>query len=130
MSWNVGLFINLAPSIELLAHQVGEILNIDLKRVEDEDGVRYESFEPDFIVDLYGDHGLVNDRDMNFEDFSLELRLQRLNRNPDQSRERALSAARTVFEQLKKTGQYQLMLVEDVQKRLDSFDPKSNYPTI
>src|ERR1700749_3836351 len=123
MSWNVGLFINLAPSIELLAHQVGEILNIDLKRVEDEDGVRYESFEPDFIVDLYGDHGLVNDRDMNFEDFSLELRLQRLNRNPDQSRERALSAAQTVFEQLKKTGQYQLMLVEDVQKRLDSFDP-------
>ena len=130
MSWNVGLFINLAPSIELLAHQVGEILNIDLKRVEDEDGVRYESFEPDFIVDLYGDHGLVNDRDMNFEDFSLELRLQRLNRNPDQSRERALSAARTVFEQLKKTGQYQLMLVEDVQKRLDSFDPQSNYPTV
>lgn len=127
MSWSVEIFVRGAESLEALAADIGKLLNMDLKRFADLMETKYEHFHADFKLLVYADHGVVNDRDMNFEDYPYEVIFWRLN-TPDRERSQAntLKFATLAFDKLKETGKYSLMSVENAQKKLDSFTPPSH----
>lgn len=126
MSWNVSIYLDPAHSIEVLAEEIGNLLGVTLQEI-DEDGKKYQYSTNDFVLYLDADHGLENDRDMNFSDYRYQISLWSLNTlDPQKSRANALKFAHFVFDQLRKTGRYRLMLVENDQRKLDAFAPTGN----
>lgn len=121
MSWNVAVFIEGAPSLKALAAEVST-LGLTLERVNEDDSETYQYSESDFTLILGMDHGLENDRDLNFEDYAYQMILWRHNTaDREQSQANTLKFAKVLFAKLKETGRYRLMLVEDTQKKLASF---------
>jgi hypothetical protein len=57
-----------------------------------------------------GTHSLENDRDLNFEDYPFQIEV-----------EGSEAEARRIFELLRSTLKYSLLLVRDVQEKLDEF---------
>jgi hypothetical protein len=122
MSWNVSLFISGPRSIKELASEVSSLLGIKLQEVENDSITKYAYSTPDFTLDLYADHGMENDRDLKFQDYSYELSLWRSDTaSREEAQERTLTFAKFAFEKLKATRRYSLMLVENSQTKLDSF---------
>jgi hypothetical protein len=123
MSWNVSIYLDPAPSLEVLAKEVGDLLGVHMQEI-DEDGRKYQYDTQDFILYLDADHGMENDRDMNFEDYQYQISLWRHNSpNTPDTRTNTLKFARLAFDQLRKTGRYRLMLVENGQRKLEAFAP-------
>ena len=87
---------------------------------------RYEYRDALGVVCLWDDHELENDHGINFEDYRYELNV-RPYRTTDWERDQraGYELAARLFEQLKATGRYRLMLVEELQKRLQVFDPQA-----
>ncbi|MGE5322687.1 MAG: hypothetical protein ACM3SW_07490 [Actinomycetota bacterium] len=125
MSWNVGLFISGDSPLEKLAHEISNILGIHLKRdVGTDGGIRFNNCTPNGEIIPYADHGLINDRDMHFEKYKYQLIFWRLNpQDREQAQRNTLDLGWKVFDALKQSGMYQLMLVENAQKKLASFSP-------
>jgi hypothetical protein len=123
MSWNVALFIEGASSLEALAVEVSALSGLALERVNEYDGETYHQYsERDFTLTLGDDHDLVNDRDLNFEDYTYQICVWRNNTaDTEQAEANTLKFAKSLFASFKETGRYRLMLVEDTQKKLDSF---------
>ena len=66
----------------------------------------------------------LNDRDMNFEDYNHFIVVGAFNVEKTAERtEIAAKFARLIFDTLKATSRYELMLVEGVQKKIDQFLP-------
>jgi hypothetical protein len=124
MSWSAEIFLNAAPSLEALSGDIGRLLSIYLRRIADGTETKYEYRGADFELSIYGDHGMENDRDMNFEDYAYQISFRRLNPpNREQAQANTLKFAWSAFAKLKETGRYALMLVENGQRKLASFDP-------
>ena len=118
MSWNVALFIEGASSLEALAAEVSALSRITLERVNEYDGETYYQYsEHDFTLTLGDDHDLVNDRDLNFEDYTYQICLWRNNTaDTEQAEANTLTFAKSLFARFKETGRYRLMLVEDTKR--------------
>jgi hypothetical protein len=124
MSWAVEIFVDCGCSLDAFASECSCMLGIELHRASDDKGVAYEYFGHDFCLQLYGDHAMENDRDMNFEDYPYVISLSRLNiSDRNQAQINTLEFAWLAFEKLKRRGHCSLMLVEDLQKKLASFNP-------
>jgi hypothetical protein len=123
MCYNVSLFVDTASSLEEFADEVRSLLDIALQRVDRDGAVSYEYSRPDFTLDLFADHGMVNDRDMKFEDYRYQLSFSVTTRLIVRKlRTKTLRFARLAFERLKNTRRYSMMLVENTQRKLDSFE--------
>jgi hypothetical protein len=79
----------------------------------------YLSSSSDLALDL-GTHDFENDRDMLFEEYPYVITVRKIGRNADFQ----AAAARRVFDTLKAIGRYRLLLVSDLQSKLDEFDPQ------
>jgi hypothetical protein len=124
MSWSVQIFVDRASSLEAFAGHLTQLLRIQLEPTHDDRGLAYEYLTPDYLLRVYADHGILNDRDMNFEDYAYELSLFRLNTTDhERSQITTLDFAWFTFTQLRKTRRYPLMLVENLQTKLASFNP-------
>ena len=123
MSRSVDIFVKADAPLEDFVRRAEAILGFDLRRIE-EDPEPYYEFRDDRVVLTAGTHDLENDRDMSFEDFPYHLSIRALNLGTEeQRRTRREAFARTVFDKLKATGAYELMLVDDVQTKLEEFSP-------
>lgn len=101
-------------------------LAADLGRALGVDFIERPSEYADFLapadgvaLDL-GTHEYENDRDMPFEDYPYVITV----RNSGSDSDSKETFARTAFDRLEITGRYRLMLVEGLQRRIDSFDPQ------
>ena len=113
--------------LDTFAQHLGQLLGRPLKRVEEGDLVRWELAAPDPHVDvLVYENDFVDDKDVNFEDYQIviSVRAWRLpGSNEADWKAWREGFARTVYERLKETGRYGLMLVDGVQTKLDEFRP-------
>lgn len=78
----------------------------------------YLSVGDGVALDL-GGHDFDNDQDMAFEEFPYVITV----RNIGGDAERRQHQARELFERLRGTGRYRLLLTADLQQRLGAFDP-------
>jgi hypothetical protein len=85
---------------------------------------KYLSSSSGLALDL-GTHDFENDRDMLFEEYPYVITVRKIGRNA----EFQTAAARRAFDALKAAGRYRLLLVSDLQSKLDEFDPQGASPT-
>lgn len=124
MSWSLGIYADADEPLEEFAANVEGALAIRLERRSDAHSVWYDYDDPLFYLMIY-EHELENDRDPRFEDYRYEIALwPKRGSHPEEVMERWRTVlAPAMFEKLKATGRYDLMLVEEVQRKLAEYHP-------
>ena len=124
MSWSLHILADTEVPLEEFAGEVGRLLGMALQRESDDYEVSYRYSGPDVYL-IVSKNDFENDQGLAFEDYRYDIALWP-HRRPrfDETIERWRSElAPTMFEKLKSTGRYHLMLVEGVQTRLDEHHP-------
>jgi len=124
MSRSMHLFIDTKSSLATLAQEVSSLLRINLQRRADAHETWYEYDDATTVLTL-GTHDFENDRDMNFEDYRYDIELRALNLDTPEEREQRLAdLVKVVYQKLKATQKYPLLLVDDLQVKLAEFSPQ------
>jgi hypothetical protein len=116
VSRNTHVFVRTENTLDELADHLGYLFNQQLEFGEDEHE-RWYLYVTDYnVIDLM-DNAMVNDRGIPFEDYHYDIRI-RVKRIPGISGEASeryrLADATKIFEALKSTGIYSVMLVDNV----------------
>ena len=123
MARSMDIFVKSEAPIKIFVKEIETLLRIKLQGVFDAEEV-YHEFQNAHIIFTVGTHDLVNDREMNFEDYHYHLSVWAPNigaeANPRKWRN---EFAQFVFQKLKKSQRSRLMLVEDVQVKLETSCP-------
>jgi hypothetical protein len=123
-SWYV--FLAASDPLEQIVDHIAAIMRVPFHPCTPADARCYEARTPYAHITIFGDHGFENDRDMPFEDYpyAIEIRAIR-DRHLATNVEQAAQWATRLFEQLKATDRYSLLLVWDVQQKLQEHHPSS-----
>jgi hypothetical protein len=125
MSKSLDIFIESEVPIEVFVKEMETLLGVKLQPISDDEEIFYEFRDPQIVLSV-GTHDFVNDRDMNFEDYHYDLSVRALNISAEANRKKWREKfAGTVFQKLKASRKYPLMLVEDIQVKLEAFRPES-----
>jgi hypothetical protein len=118
MSEGKQIFIKSNSSLEELAQELEKVIGVEFKFIlddmDDRNFDRYQWSGEGIYAYLSTTFGFENDVSLNFEDYQYYIGI----RGPAKE-----EYARMVFEKLKSTEQYSLMLVHDVQIKLDEYEP-------
>ncbi len=131
---DVNIFVACEEPIDVFVRDLERILRIPIQPGVDEQGTLRSKGKPYPYVYDGSDHHikllighqmtLMNDDDLDFEDYQYRIYCCSLGNLPfPQSAQISHAFARSIFEQLKATNRYRLMLVEDIQTKLDEFVP-------
>jgi hypothetical protein len=126
MSSTIGVFVSTNIKLEEFAEDLATILKLSFEFQKDE----YEewfAFRDKRGLFTVGTHDYDNDRDMFFENYKYEIAFWENTDNSPEERERLQNeVGRMLFEKLKETKKYPIILVFDVQKKLDEFNPQNS----
>ncbi len=123
MSESRDIFIDSQTGMANLAKEIESLLDIQFQLISDRYETWYEYRNPRISLTL-GEHDFENDRDMNFEQYRYHLSVIALNLDTEAVRKKWRDDfASFVFQKLKATQKYRLMLVEDLQLKLEEFCP-------
>ncbi|HLO89491.1 MAG TPA: hypothetical protein VK203_31400 [Nostocaceae cyanobacterium] len=126
MSRSLDIFVASEMQIMDFVEQIESLLDIKLQLIRDEYESWYEYHDSNIHL-ILGGHEFENDRDMNFEDYRYLISIRARNIETEEEREKWRNDfTDKVFSKLKETQKYPLMLVDDVQTKLEEFFPISN----
>jgi hypothetical protein len=124
MSTCIGVFVKTTEELEPFANAVGLLLGITFESgLNGYDEPCYVSRDGRRTVRI-DRHQLEDDRDMSFERYQYEIEVQAY-RVADDYESVQEQYARSIYEKLRETKKYPLMLVFDVQRKLAEYDPAS-----
>jgi len=124
MSWSVNIFVGSGARLEEIAAELESMLGNKLTPVcEDGEETQYEWSAPSYELVL-GAHDLLDDKGIPFEECPVQIALWATN-VPDweASRQECMNIAGSIFESLKATRRYRLLLVRNVQELLQQYSP-------
>jgi hypothetical protein len=125
MSRSMGVFVATDISLEELVADLADTLGVEFKRISDSVGIRFEAFTPPELLLVYK-NDIENSTRIPFEDYRYEIAIWAEGFADHKERDRVLLLlARARMETLEKQGKYRLMLVDDLQRKLDEFVPDS-----
>ncbi|WP_017720732.1 hypothetical protein [Kamptonema formosum] len=123
MSESRDIFIDSQTGLANQAKEIESLLDIQFQLISDRYETWYEYRNSRISLTL-GEHDFENDRDMNFEEYRYHLSVRALNLDTEAERKKWRDDfASFVFQKLKATQKYRLMLVEDLQVKLEEFCP-------
>ena len=123
MSRTLDIFIEFPQEIEHLIKELELILALKFELFSDGNENWYE-FRNSTITLTVGKHDFENDQDINFEEYPYNLSIRSLNISNELDRQKWRNDfASYVFQKLKATERYRLMLVDDLQVKLEEFAP-------
>jgi len=123
MSRTLDIFVDFPHKIEYLIKELELILALKFELVSDGTDNWYE-FRNSTITLTIGKHDFENDRDIKFEEYPYNLSIRALNISTEFDRQNWCNDfASYVFQKLKATERYRLMLVDDLQVQLEEFVP-------
>ena len=123
MSRTLDIFVDFPQDIEHLIKELEFILALKFELVSDGTDNWYE-FCNSTITLTVGKHDFENDRDIKFEEYPYNLSIRALNISNELDRKKWRDDfASYVFQKLKATERYRLMLVDDLQVKLEEFAP-------
>ena len=121
MSKTTDIFVDSEKSLDSLVKDVESLLNVGLQLVCEHQENWYE-FRNSQVSMTLGEHEFDSDRDLNFEDYRYWISIRSLNFQTEAEHQKQRDDfANLLFEKLKATRQYSLMLVEDLQVKLEEF---------
>jgi hypothetical protein len=125
----INIFVSYELSMNDFVKEMESLLEVDFQHVSDQDSSdfdRYEFSSETLLMILTKAIDFENDRDMNFEDYQYHISISVLRFSNEQDLEQVRNDfARFVFERLKATGQYHMMMTYNLQRKLNEFCPKS-----
>ena len=122
MSWSVDLLIVTEKPLQVVAEDVGKLLNLSVEKMEsDEEVYSLEQLEAHLIV---GHNDLFNDGDLNLESYDILVTIWST-KLPDweASEEECKKIGVKLFETFRDTYGTGLLLAEQAQTRLLTFNP-------
>ena len=123
MSRTLDIFVDFPQEIEHLIKELEFILALKLELVSDGIDHWYE-FRNSTITLTVGKHDFENDKELNFEEYPYNLSIRALNISNELDRKKWRDEfASYVLNKLKITERYRLMLVDDLQVKLEEFAP-------
>jgi hypothetical protein len=123
MSRSMLVLVATDESLEGFAYRLGELLGKPVNAAGEGEPLRFELPDDQVDIAVY-ENDFENDRDLNFEDFQHAVSQQawRLRGvTPAERAARQEGFARRVFDLLRETGRYGLMLTDDVDRKVDEF---------
>ncbi|MEZ4668701.1 MAG: hypothetical protein R3E39_12385 [Anaerolineae bacterium] len=126
MSRNINIFVQTDEDENVFVSKLEGELGIQFEVKHNSFGTLYSFFDSNYRWCEVGKHSLVNDRNMLFENYQYQIEIGVSNSGSATEREQALlEYAKTIFDRLRATRLYRIMLVEDVQIKIDEYDPAS-----
>ncbi len=123
MSRTLDIFVDFPQKIEYLIKELELILALKFELLSDGTDNWYE-FRNSTITLTIGKHDFENDHDIKFEEYPYNLSIRALNISTEFDRQNWCNDfASYVFQKLKSTERYRLMLVDDLQVQLEEFVP-------
>jgi hypothetical protein len=123
MSRTLDIFVDFPQKIEYLIKELELILDMKFEIFSDGTENWYE-FRNSTITLTIGKHDFENDHDIKFEEYPYNLSIRALNISTEFDRQNWCDDfASYVFQKLKATERYRLMLVDDLQVKLEEFAP-------
>lgn len=125
MSVSVDVFVSAQKPIEDFVRELESLLGIKFQFIRISEDVSFYEYRNSHVAVTVLKHDLENDRELRFEDYPYQISVRALNIDTEEERkQRREDFARLVFEKLKRTNKYNLMLVENLQLKLDEFRPR------
>jgi|SRR5215831_12263572 len=123
MSWSVNVFVGPLVPLDEIAAELKSMLGIELTRICKNGEETYELAAPSYVL-ILGRHDLIDNKGIQFEQHPIQIALWATN-IPDweTSRKECLRIASSIFEGLKSTRRYRLLLVRNVQELLQEYSP-------
>jgi hypothetical protein len=116
----ISIFIEHPQPVAKLATLLEPILAVRFKHFTNDNPGFFEARTNDSIIVL-STHDYDNDRDLNFEDYSYELQFRPIRDELFKQRElAALSRAKNAFADIRQILNPNMILVDDLQRKLDS----------
>ena len=123
MSHTLDIFLDFPQGLEHLIKELELILALKFELVSDGTD-NWHEFRNSTITLTIGKHDFENDRDIKFEEYPYNLSIRALNISNELDRQKWRDDfASYVFQKLKATENYRLMLVDDLQVKLEEFAP-------
>ena len=124
MAESLYLFIDANAPLEQIVVRIAACMELQFHKCASEGETFYETRTPHSIITIFGAHGCENDRDMHFEDYQYAVEIRpirdlRMATNQEQTEQ----FTSRLFEQLKATDCYALLLVWDLQQKLQEHRP-------
>ena len=121
MSRVFSIFVDWPKPIDELVPRLAPLLSASFQELTGRDPRAFEARTPDCVVTI-SHHNFENDRDLKFEDFTYELQFRPIrDRNYDLHEVKTLSYAKASFDRMKSALPCHLMLVDDLQHKLDEY---------
>ena len=122
MSKTIDIFVDYQGQIEHLVKELELLISHPLTHKSDDYESWYE-FQNQTIVLSLGKHDFEDDQELNFSSFLYQISLRAINLQTEVERQKVCHDFAALIWQQLKTQKYHLMLVEDLQVKLDSFVP-------
>ena len=123
MSQSMDIFVVTNESLTAFISALESLLNVKFQVRSRQDETWYEHVAPQLIL-VASEHSFENDRDLNFEEYRYDISLRPINYKSEADWKQIRSAAADqLFQRLKATDRYGLMLVDDVQRKMAEFHP-------
>ncbi|HEV2661834.1 MAG TPA: hypothetical protein VGU68_14595 [Ktedonobacteraceae bacterium] len=128
MSRQMHIFVDTEESLEDFIQMLESLLGMSAHLHSEDREVWYELQNASMFFSV-GTHEYVNDRDMLFESYLYDIEMSVTDIKDGEERLRRLKqVARSLFDTLKQSQHYQLMLVDDLQVKLDEFHSRGTMP--
>jgi hypothetical protein len=124
MAESMNVFVSSDLPLAAFVKEMAPLLELCFEPAGDQQETWYEARSAQGKLTI-GAHELENDRELKFEDFNYDIAFW-VNRNLSESSVEQVrqSEGRKIFGAIKQTNKYALMLVDDLQRKLDEYRPK------
>lgn len=126
MSHRVQIFVATATPLIDFVGGLETLLGVSLNYSPMSIGMGYEGYHAwdgkAVFVALQGGHDLETDKDMNFEDYQYQISIEGATNDAEVREQSLYDFAYTVFQKLRGLKKYNLMMTDDLQKKIAEFD--------
>lgn len=118
MSRGMDVFIASEDTLEDLVKNLELLLKLSARRFSEDGEIWYE-LQDDQTLFSVGTHEYINNKGINFEDYQYDVEVSAINIKDVRERMKHLEdAAYFIFNQLKNTHKYSILLVDDLQSKV------------
>src|SRR5512140_2831879 len=123
----MSVFFESGMPLDETINDLKRLLSIDLKRIDERGVVRYEHSGLGYALVLFADHGLVDDRGIEFTRYAYQCDIDVREEGVRDDTAAALrhDLATYVFDRIVRGRRWPTMVVFNLQELVESFDPKS-----
>lgn len=124
----IDILVDTEQPLQTFVHELEQLLQVSFEKWSEPDAdlEGYEFSDEMYTIGITT-HEYVNERDLLFEEYRYDIGIEaKYHESCEKTNEEWRAFAQHIFDKLKITGKYRLLMVENLQRKLDQFDPGSS----